>query len=93
MKFLSITVLCFLFLSACSNSPNTGQNVEANPFEYCNSLELAKNSEKYHQCVTSNIQQICTSRGLTLGSEAFAKCDSNLRNATFVRQQMQIRGF
>jgi hypothetical protein len=32
------------------------------------------------------------SQGLTLGSEEYASCEASLRNATFLRQQMQIRG-
>ncbi len=91
MKLNALFIFTILFISACSNSPNT--QAELNPFEYCNSLELAKHSEQYQQCVTNKIQQTCTSRGNTPGSDEFVKCANDLQNATFVRQQMQIRGF
>ena len=91
-----IICLIFLFaLTACSNSPETetGQRSGNNPFEYCRAMGFAEDSAEYQQCVNNKIHDICNARGITPGTDAFGQCDTDLRKATFVRQQMQIRGF
>lgn len=95
MKLTVIFILSLFLLSACTqpSEHGLGKLSGENPFEYCRSLELADNTEEYQQCVASKINEICTSHGAIPGSDAYAKCEHDLRKATFVRQQMQIRGF
>lgn len=94
LKFFICLIVLFA-LVACSNSPETetGQKSGNNPFEYCNTMGFADDSAEYQQCVNNRIHDICTERGITPGTDAFGQCDTNLRKATFVRQQLQIRGF
>jgi hypothetical protein len=69
-----------------------GGRTAANPFEFCRSQGLAVDSEAFEECVAEAIEQRCAAAGAP-GSDAHARCVQQQRDATFVRDQLQIRGF
>lgn len=82
-------------LPACSTAPadGSGRMLGQNPFEYCSALGINDGTEEYNNCVSEYIHKYCTEQGAEPGTEAYRKCASSLREATFLRDQMQIRGF
>ena len=82
-------------LSACSTAPTgeSGKMSGQNPFEYCSAQGINDGTEEYSNCVGEYIQKYCTEQGAEPGTEAYSKCASSLREATFLRDQMQIRGY
>ena len=83
-------ILLALLLAGCASQQ--GPSGTQNPSEYCRSLGLQEGTEDFRNCVSSEIQETCLSRGLAPGSPEYAACESNLRDATFLRQQLQMRG-
>ncbi len=82
-------------LPACSTAPSDGSGKMSgqNPAEYCSAQGIADGTEEYNNCVSEYIHKYCTEHGAEPGTEAYRKCASSLREATFLRNQMQIRGF
>jgi len=84
-----------LIAAAAACAPDAaapGGGAGANPFEYCRGQGLAVDSEAFEDCVAEAIEQRCAAAGAP-GSDAHARCVQQQRNATFVRDQLQIRGF
>jgi len=82
-------------LPACSTTPadGSGRMSGQNPFEYCSAQGIDDGTEEYNNCVSEYIHKYCTQKGAEPGTEAYRSCASSLREATFLRDQMQIRGF
>jgi hypothetical protein len=82
-------------LPACSTTPadGSGKMSGQNPFEYCSAQGIDDGTEEYNNCVNEYIHKYCTGQGAEPGTETYRKCASSLREATFLRDQMQIRGF
>ncbi|MGB5251808.1 MAG: hypothetical protein WBN68_03675 [Sedimenticolaceae bacterium] len=85
-------VLLTVLLAGCAGTHEGGQGGAQNPSEYCRSQGIAEGTDGFRNCVSNYIHQYCMSQGLTLGTEEYASCEASLRNASFLRQQMQIRG-
>jgi hypothetical protein len=64
-----------------------------NPAEHCRRLGLQEGSEGYAGCISNYIADYCTGQGLQAGTAAYAECEKILREASFLRQQLQMRGF
>ena len=90
-----VAAILAVMLSACSTAPTDGSGKRAgqNPFEYCSAQGMNDGTDEYNNCVGEYIQKYCTAQGAEPGTEAYRKCASSLREATFLRDQMQIRGF
>jgi hypothetical protein len=89
-KYPVIVLAVLLVGCAGTKQPPSGTQ---NPSEHCRSLGLEEGTEDFQNCVGGKIQDTCLSRGLQAGSPEYADCESNLRDATFLRQQLQMRGF
>ncbi len=88
---IGMLVILVSVLSACSTAPSDGSG--QNPFEYCSSQGINDGTEEYNNCVGEYIHKYCTEQGAESGTEEYRKCGSSLREATFLRDQMQIRGY
>ena len=84
-------ILVVLVLSGCATSQN--DSTGGSPADRCRNQGFREDSDEYKQCVDAYLDEYCKSQGLTLGSDEFVKCMDSSRNATFLRNQMQIRGF
>lgn len=95
MRLFALLLFSVVILSACQRitETKTNETSEINPFEYCSSIELAEDSAAYYECVSDKICDICLERNLKPSTDEYIRCEKDLRNAAFVRQQMQIRGF
>ena len=92
------TVMVAILLSvlpACSTAPTDGSRKMSgqNPFEYCNARGFDNGTVEYNNCVSEYIHKYCTEQGAEPGTETYRKCAASLREATFLRNQMQIRGY
>ena len=83
----------FVIISGGCSGVSSPDSNGLNPFEHCRRLGYKEITEEYNQCISQYIEQQCTKEGQTPGSDGYRKCEKNLRNAAFVRDQMQIRGF
>ena len=92
---IGVTAILLSVLQACTTAPADGTSGRSgqNPFEYCNSQGMGDGTEEFDNCVADYIHQYCKERGAEPGTEAYRKCTSSLREATFLREQMQIRGY
>lgn len=81
-----------VFLVGCASQQQAPSGTQ-NPSEHCRSLGVQEGTEDFQNCVSSKIQETCLSRGLEPGSPDYAGCESNLRDASFLRQQLQMRGY
>lgn len=86
-------VLLALLLIGCSGMQGQPAAGGVNPAEYCRSVGVLEGTEGFRNCVSNYIHQLCMDQGLEPGTEEYATCERNLREATFLRQQLQIRGF
>ena len=89
-KFCAILVVAML---AGCGSTEERDTTGKNPAEYCRQQGLSEGSDEHASCLNDYINQVCTAKGLEIGTEDFGRCESNLRDATFLRQQLQIRGY
>lgn len=92
-KALVFLLVGLLFNCAGTDERKPSTEDRSNPAEHCRRLGLEEGSEAYDNCISNFIHQHCMSRNFKPGSAEYAECESNLRGATFLRQQMQIRGF
>lgn len=84
-------------LAACAGGEPGGGGAgaavaAANPFEHCRALGVGTASAEFEECVNAYILERCSTVGEP-GSDAHERCARDLRDATFVRDQLQIRGF
>ena len=84
-------ILVVLMLSGCATSQN--DSTGGSPADRCRNKGFQEDSNEYQQCVNAYLDEYCKSQGLTPGSNEFIECMDSSRNATFLRNQMQIRGF
>ena len=92
---IGILAILVSVLPACSTPPADGSGGMSgqNPFEYCSAQGKEDSSEEFNNCVGEYIDRYCTEQGAEPGTESYRKCASSLREATFLRNQMQIRGY
>jgi len=79
-------------LVGCAGTQQSTETAQ-NPTEYCRSLGLEVGTEGSTNCVSNYIHQYCMSQGLAPGSPGYAQCEVNLREAAFLRRQLQMRNF
>jgi len=93
-RIVMLATLVYVML-ACSSSPpdGSGKMSGQNPFEYCSAQGFNDSTVEYNNCVGEYIHKYCTGQGAEPGTEAYRKCAASLREATFLRNQMQIRGY
>lgn len=89
-KLCALLVVAMLAGCGSTEERNTAGK---NPAEHCRQQGLSRGSDEYAGCISGYINQVCTERGLEIGTEDFRRCESNLREATFLRQQLQMRGY
>ena len=92
-KALLLLLVGLLFGCAGTQERKQSTDDRSNPAEHCRRLGLEEGSDAYNNCVSNFIHQYCMAQNFKPGSEEYAECESNLRGATFLRQQLQIRGF
>jgi hypothetical protein len=92
MARYAAVLLAFLLIgcSGIQDQPGVGG---VNPAEYCRAVGAVEGTEGFSNCVSNYIHQLCMEQGLDPGTQEYATCERNLREATFLRQQLQIRGF
>jgi len=86
-------VFLVLFLSGCATSQDGGDVTGGNPAEHCKRQGFQENSDEYKSCVSAYVDEYCRNQDLEPGTNEYKKCIDSLHEATFLRQQMQIRGF
>ena len=92
---IAMAAILISVLPACSTAPADGSGGKSgqNPFEYCRAQGIDDDTEEFNNCVGEYIDRYCTEQGAEPGTESYRKCASSLREATFLRNQMQIRGY
>jgi hypothetical protein len=79
-----------LAVAGCATEPSADAQ---NPFDYCVQRGLQQGTADFGTCVNNYIAQLCAKTGHPPGSEGYGQCAQELQKATFVRQQLQMRGF
>ena len=89
MRTALIILSTGLLLAGCSRN---SEPTVANPHNHCVGQGLERGSDEFRSCVDDFIATTCVANGHEPGSKAYAGCDDQLRQATFLRQQMEIFG-
>lgn len=84
--------LCAILLAVAGCAPGPGADAP-NAFNYCIAQGEKQGTPGFSACINDYIARLCTEEGHAEGSEAYRQCVEDLHQATFVRQQLQIRGF
>lgn len=88
-QFWITLALAGLAVTGCARE--SGSNL-ANPHTHCRAEGYAEGSEAFSSCVDDYIASLCTAEGHRPGEPAFDHCDRQLRDATFLRQQLDVYG-
>ncbi|MCI0667368.1 MAG: hypothetical protein L0Y43_04860 [Methylococcaceae bacterium] len=91
MKRVLSALTLLLITANCSGIREPG-TAGLNPFDYCRQQGLTEVTEDYNRCIADYIEEKCTAEGTEPGTEDYRQCEANLRNAAFVRDQLNIRG-
>lgn len=91
MHQLGAVVVALMLLAGAEVGP--AEIPAGNPHHQCRAQGHAFGTEAFDRCIETRIAARCTHAGYAAGSPAYARCIEDLREAVFLTQQLEIRGY
>lgn len=85
-----ILVALLAMLTACASQSTT---YAENPDTVCLDKGLTTGTDEYNNCIATQINAQCVGQGFEQNTDAHKKCQKELREAVFTRQQLRMRGY